>query len=393
MPSPSRPRELRPGLQHAGAGASAPGPAGQGHRRLRPGHSAHAGCRQVGFELASSTSCAPTRIARKAISIRPSPTIPSRSAWRRAGTSPTTTVAPSISRRGDFARALDDISKVISFRPDSPRVASSYAIRAMLHHRIGDARQGPGRCGPVQSSSIPARRWPSMSAPGSTRRWAAARMRLPACAPRSPSTRGSRRRWRRWSRWASNGDGRPRRARVRACRLSCHRSQHLLGCARHPPRRRPCTANLSSTTASRCRPPRRRRPRRRAARCCCGSPIAACATPTSTCRTATSIWAAARSSTCAATGRCPSRWATRSPARWRRRAPMRRASPRASAMPPIPGSAAASAGCARAATSTCATRPACSASPSTAAMPRTCWCRTRAICSTWRASRRRSPAP
>ena len=66
--------------------------------------------------------------------------------------------------------------------------------------------------------------------------------------------------------------------------------------------------------------------------------------------------------------------------------------PRASATPPIPGSAAASAGCARAATSTCATRRARSASPSTAAMPRTCWCRIRATCSTWRASRPRSPA-
>ena len=65
---------------------------------------------------------------------------------------------------------------------------------------------------------------------------------------------------------------------------------------------------------------------RRAARCCCGSPIAACATPTSTCRTAISIWAAARSSTCAAIARCPSRWATRSPAPWRRRGPTRRAS-------------------------------------------------------------------
>ena len=61
--------------------------------------------------------------------------------------------------------------------------------------------------------------------------------------------------------------------------------------------------------------------------------------------------------------------------------------PRASATPPTPGSAAASAGCARAATSTCAMRRACSASPSTAATPRTCWCRIRAICSTWRASR------
>ncbi len=55
---------------------------------------------------------------------------------------------------------------------------------------------------------------------------------------------------------------------------------------------------------------------------------------------------------------------------------------RASAMPPIPGSAAASAGCARGATSTCAMPRARSASRSTAAMPRTCWCRIRAICST-----------
>ena len=38
-------------------------------------------------------------------------------------------------------------------------------------------------------------------------------------------------------------------------------------------------------------------------------------------------------------------------------------------------------------------RRACSASPWTAAMPPTCWCRIRAICSTWRASRPRSPAP
>ena len=50
------------------------------------------------------------------------------------------------------------------------------------------------------------------------------------------------------------------------------------------------------------------------ARCWCASRIAACATPTCTCRTAISISAAARSSTCAATGRCPSRSAMRSPA-------------------------------------------------------------------------------
>ena len=41
-----------------------------------------------------------------------------------------------------IARALEDISKIISFRPDSPRVAGSYAIRAMLHHRIGDPAKG-----------------------------------------------------------------------------------------------------------------------------------------------------------------------------------------------------------------------------------------------------------
>ena len=130
----------------------------------------------------------------------------------------------------------------------------------------------------------------------------------------------------------------------------------------------------------------------RAPRCCCASPTAACATRTCICRTAISTSAAARSSTCAATARCRSRSATRSPAPSRRRARTPRASPRASATPPIPGSAAASAGCARAATSTCAMRRARSASPSTAAMPPTCWCRIRATCSTWRASRRRSPA-
>ena len=43
---------------------------------------------------------------------------------------------------GDFARAIEDISKVISFRPDSPRVADSYAIRAMLHHRVGEPAKG-----------------------------------------------------------------------------------------------------------------------------------------------------------------------------------------------------------------------------------------------------------
>jgi tetratricopeptide (TPR) repeat protein len=43
---------------------------------------------------------------------------------------------------GDFARAIEDISKVISFRPDSPRVADSYAIRAMLHHRVGEPARG-----------------------------------------------------------------------------------------------------------------------------------------------------------------------------------------------------------------------------------------------------------
>ena len=37
--------------------------------------------------------------------------------------------------------------------------------------------------------------------------------------------------------------------------------------------------------------------------------------------------------------------------------------------------------------------PACSASRSTAATRPTCWCRIRAICWTWRASRPRSPAP
>jgi tetratricopeptide (TPR) repeat protein len=43
---------------------------------------------------------------------------------------------------GDFGRALEDISKVISFPPDSPRVADSYAIRAMLHHRMGAPAKG-----------------------------------------------------------------------------------------------------------------------------------------------------------------------------------------------------------------------------------------------------------
>ena len=60
-----------------------------------------------------------------------------------------------------------------------------------------------------------------------------------------------------------------------------------------------------------------------AARYCCASPIAACATPISTCRTATSIWAAAKSSTCAATDRCPSRSAMRSPAWWMPSGPRR----------------------------------------------------------------------
>ena len=101
-------------------------------------------------------------------------------------------------QKGDFARALDDISKVISFRPDNPRVADSYAIRAMLHQRMGSRpRACPTPTG--RSSSTPARRWPSMSAPGSTRRSAAARMRPPACAPRSRSIPGSRSRWTRWS--------------------------------------------------------------------------------------------------------------------------------------------------------------------------------------------------
>ena len=45
-------------------------------------------------------------------------------------------------QKGDFARALDDISKVISFRPNDPRVADSYAIRAMLLRRMGEPAKG-----------------------------------------------------------------------------------------------------------------------------------------------------------------------------------------------------------------------------------------------------------
>jgi tetratricopeptide (TPR) repeat protein len=41
-------------------------------------------------------------------------------------------------QKGDFAHALDDISKVISFRPNNPRIADSYAIRAMLLNRMGN---------------------------------------------------------------------------------------------------------------------------------------------------------------------------------------------------------------------------------------------------------------
>ena len=101
-------------------------------------------------------------------------------------------------QKGDFARALDDISKVISFRPDNPRVANSYAIRAMLHQRMGEPAKGLPDADRAIELNL-ARRWPFMSAPGSTRRSAAARMRPPACAPRSRSIRGSRSGWMQWS--------------------------------------------------------------------------------------------------------------------------------------------------------------------------------------------------
>ena len=80
--------------------------------------------------------------------------------------------------------------------------------------------------------------------------------------------------------------------------------------------------------------------------------------------------------------------ATRSPASWRRRGPTRTGVTQGQALRRLSLDRLRQVRAVRArATSTCATRRACSASPSTAATPRTCWCRIRAICSTWRASR------
>lgn len=45
-------------------------------------------------------------------------------------------------QRGDYSRALADISQVIAFRPDSPRVAYAYAMRAMVYSKMGQAADG-----------------------------------------------------------------------------------------------------------------------------------------------------------------------------------------------------------------------------------------------------------
>ena len=151
----------------------------------------------------------------------------------------------------------------------------------------------------------------------------------------------------------------------------------------------PCTANRSSTTASRCRPRKPPRPSRRAREVLLR--VSHCGVCHSDIHLQDGYFDLGGGQKLDVRGNRPLPFtlgheiagtveAAGPEATGRRR--------RASSTPPIPGSAAASAGCARAATSTCATRRERSASPSTAAMPRTCWCRIRAICSTWRASRR-----